>query len=285
MRASASTLAGAVPPALAPSLVETRTPRWTAARRRSARRRLRLCAARGGVGAQVKTYQTEATVAAVKKKYIPGSTDIFIEGLDLAFGGMALLDGATLSIPSGRRVGITGRNGCGKTTLMRAIARRELPIPEDMDIVYVEQEIEGSDSTPLQCVLESHTERQALLDEEEELNKLLNEGDGESNDVDPKVAVRLSEIYAKLDEMESDKAEARAAEILDGLGFSDHAMRNMTVNEFSGGWRMRISLASALFIAPKLLLLDEPSNHVRPHACVEMNVWSVLASFLTWVVL
>lgn len=214
------------------------------------------------VGAQVRTYQSEATVGSVKAKYIPGSTDIHIEGLDLAFGGMTLLDGANLKIPYGRRVGIIGRNGCGKTTLMRAIARRELPLPEDMDIVYVEQEIAGCEKTPLQVVLESDTIRQGLLDEEEELTEQLTEAESNGVDPDPKIAERLTEVYNKLGEMDADRAKARAASILDGLGFSEEAMTYKTVNEFSGGWRMRISLASALFLQPKLLLLDEPSNHL-----------------------
>eukprot|EP00178_Gracilaria_changii_P023980 TRINITY_DN723_c0_g2_i1.p1 TRINITY_DN723_c0_g2~~TRINITY_DN723_c0_g2_i1.p1 ORF type:complete len:722 (+),score=102.50 TRINITY_DN723_c0_g2_i1:67-2232(+) len=214
------------------------------------------------VGAQVKTYQSEATVSSVKAKYTPGSTDVHIEGLDLSFGGMTLLEGAELHIPYGRRVGIIGRNGCGKTTLMRAIARRELPIPEDMDIVYVEQEIAGSEKTPLEVVLESDVERQELLVEEEELNEKLTEAEAAGKEPDPSVAARLAEVYEKLGQMDADKAKARAAAILDGLGFSDHAMTNQSVNEFSGGWRMRISLASALFLEPRLLLLDEPSNHL-----------------------
>eukprot|EP00177_Eucheuma_denticulatum_P005541 GFKZ01010072.1.p1 GENE.GFKZ01010072.1~~GFKZ01010072.1.p1 ORF type:complete len:725 (-),score=122.38 GFKZ01010072.1:2206-4380(-) len=214
------------------------------------------------VGAQVKTYLSEATVGSVKSKYVPGSLDIHIDGLDLAFGGMTLLEGATLNIPSGRRVGVIGRNGCGKTTLMRAIARRELPLPEGMDIVYVEQEISGSDKTPLQVVLESDTVRMDLVREEEELMEKLNEADENGVEPDAKLSERLAEVYEKLGEMDADKANARAAAILDGLGFSEHSMTKQTVNEFSGGWRMRISLASALFLEPKLLLLDEPSNHL-----------------------
>lgn len=214
------------------------------------------------VGAQVKSYQSEATVGSVKAKYTPGSTDIHIDGLDLAFGGMPLLEGATLKITTGRRVGIIGRNGCGKTTLMRAIARRELPLPEDMDIVYVEQEIAGCDKTPLQVVLESDVKRQQLLDEEQELTQQLAQAEEKGVDPDASISEKLSEVYNKLGEMDADRAQARAASILDGLGFSEFAMTKKTVDEFSGGWRMRISLASALFLEPKLLLLDEPSNHL-----------------------
>ncbi|CDF38224.1 unnamed protein product [Chondrus crispus] len=214
------------------------------------------------VGAQVRTYQSEATVGSVKSKYTTGSTDIHINGLDLAFGGMSLLEGASLNIPYGRRVGIVGRNGCGKTTLMRAIARRELPVPDEMDIVYVEQEIEGSDKTPLQVVLESDTERQDLLDEEEALTEEMTLAESEGREQDPKIGERLAEVYNKLSEMDADKAKAKAASILDGLGFTEQGMTHQAVSEFSGGWRMRIALASALFLEPKLLLLDEPSNHL-----------------------
>lgn len=214
------------------------------------------------VGAQVRTYSAEATVGSVKAKYVPGSTDIHIEGLDLAFGGMTLLDGAELHLPYGRRVGVIGRNGCGKTTLMRAIARKELPLPEGMDIVYVEQEIEGCEKTPLEVVLESDENRQALLNEETELTDAMTQAEDAGIEPDAKLAERLAAVYEELGQMDADKAKARAASILDGLGFSVEGMTKQTINEFSGGWRMRISLACALFVEPKLLLLDEPSNHL-----------------------
>lgn len=210
-------------------------------------------------GHQPKTYASQATVASVKSNYTPGSTDIHIEGVDLAFGGLNLLESASLNVPYGRRVGLIGRNGLGKTTLMRAMARRELPIPDSMDIVYVEQELIGSEKTPLQCVLESDTKRQDLLDEERELSLLAPNDDYQS---DAASSHRLAEVYKQLSEIESDKAEGRAASILDGLGFSSHQMKEMSTSEFSGGWRMRIAIAAALFMAPKLLLLDEPTNHL-----------------------
>lgn len=221
------------------------------------------------VGAQVRTYASEATVGSVKAKYVAGSTDIHIDGLDLAFGGMALLEGASLHIPYGRRVGVIGRNGCGKTTLMRAIARRELPLPEDMDIVYVEQEIDGCDKSPLQVVLESDVQRQRLIDEEKELLAAVAVAEEAGREPDAKVLERLARVYDELGQMDADRAKARAASILDGLGFSDEMMARKTVNEFSGGWRMRISLACALFVEPKLLLLDEPSNHLD----VQTVIW------------
>jgi ATP-binding cassette, subfamily F, member 3 len=210
-------------------------------------------------GHQPKTYASRASVASTKSNYTPGSTDIHVDGVDLAFGGLTLLEGASLNVPYGRRVGFIGRNGIGKTTMMRAMARRELPIPDGMDIVYVEQEQVSSDKTPLQVVLESDTVRQALIDEERDLSETLLDTTGDS---DPALAARLQEVYKQLNEIDADKAESRAGSILDGLGFSAFQMSEMTTAEFSGGWRMRIAIACALFLAPKLLLLDEPTNHL-----------------------
>lgn len=205
-------------------------------------------------GAQVRTYLTGPSVNAQKKKFAAGTKDVRIEGIDLAFGGINLLESADVNLTYGRKYGVIGRNGIGKSTLMRAIASRELPIPEDLDVVYVEQEVAGSDETPLQCVLSADVERIQLIEEEAEINSKLSEN--------PDLAARLEEIYNRLSELDADKAESRAAGILDGLGFSRHMMSEMKSSEFSGGWRMRISIAKALFVAPKLLLLDEPTNHL-----------------------
>lgn len=205
-------------------------------------------------GHQPKSYPSAPTVGAVKTQYVAGSKDVHIEGVDLAFGGLSLLEGASLHIPFGRRIGLTARNGYGKSTLMRAIARRELPIPDALDITFVEQEHPGTDDkTALQSVLESDTVRQALIEEEQLLMS------DESGDADPE---RLAEVYKQLADIDADQAEARAASILDGLGFSTHQMTGMTTGEFSGGWRMRIAIAAALFREAALTLLDEPSNHL-----------------------
>ncbi|KAJ7995127.1 hypothetical protein DPEC_G00241340 [Dallia pectoralis] len=182
------------------------------------------------------------------------SYDIRIENFDVSFGERSLLLGAELSLSTGRRYGLIGRNGLGKTTLLKMLASRSLRVPAHITILHVEQEVAGDDTGALQSVLESDTVREGLLNEERLLNGRIANGTAEGMET-----VRLSEIYAKLEEIEADKAPARASIILCGLGFTPK-MQTQTTKEFSGGWRMRLALARALFAKPDLLLLDEPTN-------------------------
>ncbi|XP_072544831.1 ATP-binding cassette sub-family F member 3 [Salminus brasiliensis] len=182
------------------------------------------------------------------------SYDVRIENFDVSFGERSLLQGAELCLASGRRYGLVGRNGLGKTTLLKMLASRSLRVPAHISILHVEQEVAGDDTPALQSVLESDTVREELLAEERKLNAHIANGTADGSE-----SIRLSEIYARLEEIEADKAPARASVILAGLGFSPK-MQQQTTKEFSGGWRMRLALARALFAKPDLLLLDEPTN-------------------------
>ncbi|KAA0718458.1 ATP-binding cassette sub-family F member 3 [Triplophysa tibetana] len=200
------------------------------------------------------------------------SYDIRIENFDVSFGERCLLQGAEMSLASGRRYGLVGRNGLGKTTLLKMLASRSLHVPSHISILHVEQEVAGDETTALQSVLESDIVREKLLKEERLLNANIANGT-----TDGLESVRLSEIYARLEEIEADKAPARASVILAGLGFSPK-MQQQTTKEFSGGWRMRVALAQALFARPDLLLLDEPTNMLDVRAIL----W--LENYLqTWV--
>ncbi|NXG30949.1 ABCF3 protein, partial [Dromaius novaehollandiae] len=182
------------------------------------------------------------------------SYDVRIENFDVSFGERVLLAGADLNLAFGRRYGLVGRNGLGKTTLLKMIASQSLRIPSHISILHVEQEVAGDETPALHSVLECDTTRESLLQEERELTARVNAGRGEGTE-----GARLSEIYAKLEEIEADKAPARASVILAGLGFNAK-MQQQKTKEFSGGWRMRLALARALFARPDLLLLDEPTN-------------------------
>ncbi|GMH36634.1 hypothetical protein BSKO_04507 [Bryopsis sp. KO-2023] len=188
----------------------------------------------------------------------PLSRDVHFASLTLLFHGHELLQDSVLELNYGRRYGLLGSNGCGKSTLLEALASRELPIPEHIDLYYLSREAEASDMSALEMVMSVDEERIRLEKESERLA---------DDDMTPEVEQRLTDIYEKLDELDSDKAEARAASILHGLGFTKGAQAKKT-REFSGGWRMRIGLARALFIDPTFLVLDEPTNHLDLEACV-----------------
>lgn len=184
------------------------------------------------------------------------SRDIHIESLSVTFHGHELVADSTLELNYGRRYGLLGLNGCGKSTLLTAIGLREVPIPEHMDIYHLTREIDATDMTALQAVMNVDSERLLLEKEAEKLSQQ-DDGGGEP----------LERIYERLEAMDSATAEMRAAQILHGLGFTKK-MQNKKTRDFSGGWRMRIALARALFMNPTILLLDEPTNHLDLEACV-----------------
>jgi len=196
------------------------------------------------------------------------SKDIKVEGFTLAYKSAVLLRDADLTVAHGRKYGVIGPNGSGKSTLLRHISQRHLPIPEHIQILHVEQEIEGSDQIALDAVVEADVERMNLLKELEQLNPKTEENTTEGLEAHE----RVIEIHKRLRAIGAHSAEARAAAILAGLQFTPE-MQKKSTKEFSGGWRMRISLARALFVLPDLLLLDEPTNHLDLDAVIWLEAY------------
>ncbi|XP_042470379.1 ABC transporter F family member 4-like [Zingiber officinale] len=185
--------------------------------------------------------------------------DITIENFSVSARGKELLKNTTVKIAHGKRYGLIGPNGKGKSTLLKLLAWRKIPVPRNIDVLLVEQEVVGDARTALEAVVSANEELVSLRKEAAALSEKPEGGGGDDEDDDS--GVKLAEIYERLQLLGSDAAEAQASKILAGLGFTKEMQRRPT-KSFSGGWRMRISLARALFVQPTLLLLDEPTNHL-----------------------
>jgi ATP-binding cassette, subfamily F, member 3 len=185
-----------------------------------------------------------------------------IRDITVRIAGRVLLENASATVSPGHRIGLIGRNGTGKSTLLKVIAGELQTDSGEVKLVgdfarpnsfgWVKQEAPGGPEKPIDHVLAADVERASLLEQAE-------------HETDPN---RIAEIQTRLVDIDAHVAPARAARILAGLGF-DEEMQNQPLSSYSGGWRMRVALAAVLFQEPELLLLDEPTNHLD----LETTIW------------
>ncbi|XP_033119145.1 ATP-binding cassette sub-family F member 1-like [Anneissia japonica] len=198
-----------------------------------------------------------------KGAMLENATDIKVTNFSISARGKELFVNASLTIAAGRRYGLVGPNGMGKTTLLSHIAKRSLAIPPNIDVLLCEQDVQADDTPAFEAVLNSDKKRLALIEEEK---KLLAESEAGNNTN----SERLKQVYEEMIAIGADSAESRARRILSGLQFTQE-MQMRATKHFSGGWRMRVSLARALFLEPTLLLLDEPTNHLDLNAVIWLD--------------
>lgn len=192
------------------------------------------------------------------------ATMIRLENLSLLRGSTKLLDGANLSVHSGWKLALVGANGAGKSSLFKLLLGElhadagDLSVPDRKQIAHMAQEVSSSDRTALNYVLD---------------------GDLQLRDIQAKLAqaeadhsTEVGTLHAELEAIDGYRAESRAHQLLDGLGFST-ADASKSVHAFSGGWRIRLNLAQALMSRSDLLLLDEPTNHLDLDATLWLENW------------
>ena len=182
---------------------------------------------------------------------------IDVNQLTVRLGHRLIFDNASVHIADNQKIGLVGNNGCGKSTFFKCLLNQldtmdgEIILPANARIAYVEQSIADTEMSVVQYVLSKDTE---LISLRNQLNSVSE--------------IEKPEIMDRLKLLDSDGAEGRIAHILNGLGFENDDF-DKPVKAFSGGWRMRLSLAGALFQYSDILLLDEPTNHLD----LEATIW------------
>ena len=201
---------------------------------------------------------TICTFSSSRKGVDARARDVNVTNFTLQHMGQVLLDESEIVLNHGNRYGLIGRNGCGKSTLLKALGARAIPIPNSIDIFFLKEEVEPSDTmTALDAVMSVDEERLKLEKQADELNHLLSnipedddpDSEKTSEEIQEEIMEALNLVYERLDALDASTAEVRARSILSGLGFT-HEMQSKLTKDFSGGWRMRVSLARALFIQP-----------------------------------
>ncbi|WP_250461724.1 ABC-F family ATP-binding cassette domain-containing protein [Microbulbifer litoralis] len=192
---------------------------------------------------------------------------INLQGVSIQQGGRELLHETDCRIFPGHKVGIIGANGCGKSTLFKLLLGQldsdsgRAEVPAGWRIAHMAQEVAAGEQTALDYVLDGDAELRRLQRALEEA-----ENGGEAD------ARRLGELHERMAAIDGYSGPARAAQLLDGLGFT-HAEQQRPVNSFSGGWRIRLNLARALMCPADLMLLDEPTNHLDLDATLWLEQW------------
>lgn len=180
-------------------------------------------------------------------------------------GTKPLFNDVNVTLLDRERVGVVGRNGSGKSSLFAALlgqlglSQGEIALPSKKKIVSIAQEIPHSEKSALEYVIDAD---QALRQLEFDLAQAEKNHDG----------IAIARLYESLQQIDGFTATARAAKLLHGLGFSTE-QQQQPVNALSGGWRMRLNLARALFVPSDILLLDEPTNHLDLETIVFLETW------------
>jgi ATPase subunit of ABC transporter with duplicated ATPase domains len=188
--------------------------------------------------------------------------NIVFKNLCVEVPGKKLISNSNLTLSQGKKYGLIGRNGTGKTSLLKYISGKIKCHSPFM----MEQTIEETDLSAIDVVLSSDRERTWLLEEQNMFENNSNYGENKHYD--------LTEIHERQYEIRADSAYSRAANILNGLGF-DSDDRKKSMKELSGGWKMRVILACTLFMKPDVLLLDEPTNHLDLHGTLWLEDYIV----------